>query len=368
MTIRVIMDGQFGSCGKGAVISVLSQLERPQIVVRAGGPQAGHSMLGPCPEGCNGHTEFENARHGMGHWLPVYQHVYKMRQIPAAWHSGATCVIGRGAYVDLDVLEEEIRLINSAMGYAFTLWVDPEAVIVEARHRQAERADSFGINGSTREGVGVARAHHAMRSVTRIGDLIGLAGYEWLQPYIHPTAAHLRNLARAGAAIWIEGTQGYGLSLRASGLYPYVTSADITPMQLLADVGLHFDNAPVETMLLLRTFPIRIAGNSGPLDEIGWDSLPVPPEKPEITTVTLKQRRIGNFDWKQVEQAVDECSPTGLVLTFMDYLKDTDRDDFISMVQDRYDVPVAFVSDGFESLHTVTDGVFSGQVTSDTQG
>lgn len=349
MAISIFMDGQFGSCGKGAVISALSQVNTPQAVVRVGGPQAGHSMIGPCPESCD--RSHPSVGHPRG-----WSHIWKMRQIPAAWHSGALCVIGRGAMIDLEVLENEIVGINSTIGISMRLWVDASATIVEEHHKEMERSDGFGESGSTREGVGAARAELAMRKTRRVRDVV--AEHQWLEDYmVEDSAKMLRSMARSGADIWIEGTQGFGLSLLASGEYPFVTSANITPQQMLADVGLHWDDAEIRTHMLFRTFPIRIAGNSGPLDEIEWDQLPIPPAMPERTTVTNKVRRIGRFDFPMAQRAIDECRPTSAIITFLDYLQEPDRKRFVDDFQEKLQVPVSYASLGFEQLVPVLGGV-----------
>jgi adenylosuccinate synthase len=78
-----------------------------------------------------------------------------------------------------------------------------------------------------------------------------------------------------------------------------------------------------ETILVARTFPIRVAGNSGPLyGEVTWqwmsDKLGKTVE--ERTTVTNKVRRIGRWDPYLFQQAVLLNKPTSIALTFLDYL------------------------------------------------
>lgn len=340
MSVRVILDGQFGSCGKGAFISAALKMgEEPIVVVRAGGPQAGHSMLGPCPTNC---TDGHDA--GM--------HVWKMRQIPCAWHiPGMNVVIARGAMVNLAVLRDEIEGILST-GLPLHLLVDGDAFVVETTHQYREEQMALEA-GSTREGVGIARAATMTREAKRVRDF--LPNNPWLAPYVLAnTASMLRSWSQSGD-VWIEGTQGFGLSLRASGYYPYVTSWDITPQQLLADVGLHWKD-DVRTTMLIRTYPIRIAGNSGPLDEIRWSDVRNPPSQPEITTVTKKQRRIGRFNLAQVLRAIRECRPDELVVTFADYLPELEREPWVNNLAQATGVPVNYVSTGFEKLSRWSNG------------
>ncbi|WP_369676595.1 adenylosuccinate synthetase, partial [Enterococcus faecium] len=57
--------------------------------------------------------------------------------------------------------------------------------------------------------------------------------------------------------IQIEGAQGYSLSIY-NGFYPYTTSRDITPHQVLADTNMPF-GLYVEVYGTMRTFPISVA-------------------------------------------------------------------------------------------------------------
>jgi len=99
-----------------------------------------------------------------------------------------------------------------------------------------------------------------------------------------------------GKDIQIEGTQGYLLSLHHRN-YPQVTSSDCTALDFLTMARI----APwvvrpedLEVWVTYRPFPIRVAGNSGPLTgETTWEQLGL---EPELTTVTKKVRRVGVWD------------------------------------------------------------------------
>jgi len=169
-------------------------------------------------------------------------------------------------------------------------------------------------------------------------------------------SSRLNESADEGLGIIVEGTQGIGLSLHHSECFPYATSRDTTPAAFLSEVGL----SPLlvtEILLVLRTFPIRVAGNSGPLTrEISWEELTrrsgAPEPLVETTTVTNKVRRVGEFDWPQALRAVQISRPTGLVIHGLDYLDFGDRGAqdpselsakskrFISEVESRLGAPV----------------------------
>jgi len=57
-----------------------------------------------------------------------------------------------------------------------------------------------------------------------------------------------------------------------------------------------------EIWVVFRTFPIRVAGNSGPMvSETSWQALNLPEE---MTTVTKRVRRVGGWDAALAYQAL----------------------------------------------------------------
>lgn len=295
MGVRIVMDGQFGSCGKGAMVAWLAAREQNMfLVVRTGGPNAGHSML------------YDGA-------------TFKMRHVPCAWHNPlAVMALGPGAVVDVEhLLHEEIPMVERALGDKLRgrFFVDPMTVVIEPDHRYAETALVMRV-GSTGEGVGAATAERVMRRA-KLADNVSE-----LSPYITDVSELVQEFEHG--PIIIEGTQGYGLSLTRSGFYPFCTSRDITPAQLLNDAAVP-SQFPHEVMLVMRTYPIRVAGNSGPLlGELTWEQLSERTGgyvQPERTTVTNKIRRVGEWDIEWAKRAVQACRPVGIALTFYDYLR-----------------------------------------------
>ena len=88
-----------------------------------------------------------------------------------------------------------------------------------------------------------------------------------------PFSVLLRQHLDAGERLVLEGTQGFGLSLVHSSYYPFVTSRDTTAAAFVSEAG--FSPLDVdEIVLVIRAFPIRVGGNSGPLpNEIDWHTL-----------------------------------------------------------------------------------------------
>lgn len=285
MTSMALVGAQYGSEGKGVIAAGLAPLFK--AAVRTGGPNAGHSFY----------------HHG---------ELYKMRQVPCAWVSPTTRLfLGAGAVLDPELLEAEAERVQRIVV------VDPQAVIITHDLHQQEVTESLREKiGSTTEGVGAAR----IAKIWRNGGVVLAKDYDWKSDYItiDDVAAHLRD----AGSVFLEGTQGSGLSLH-HGHYPFVTSNDTNAAQLAADAGLP-PTAVEHTHLVVRTHPIRVAGNSGPTGglELSWDSLVEAGvvDKPERTTVTNNIRRIFTFDRGDLDRAIMLNDPCGVWVTFGDYI------------------------------------------------
>jgi adenylosuccinate synthase len=125
--------------------------------------------------------------------------------------------------------------------------------------------------GSTGSGTGATVAAR----ISRKTSLLFAKDIPELNPFTAYVPEILRNALDHQERIIIEGTQGFGLSLFHARQYPYTTSRDTTAAAFLAETGLSpFDVDDV--VLTIRAFPIRVAGNSGPLlDEIDWKTVTV---------------------------------------------------------------------------------------------
>lgn len=329
--IQVVVGGQFGSEGKGAVCRWLAMESSPHassypICCRVGGPNAGH-------------TAYDS--HGKE---------WKLQQVPVgALVTDAPLVIGAGSEIDTDILDREILALNDYAGVAPVakrLRIDQSATFMTTEHGRAEmegqahgEAGLTARIGSTGKGVGAARADRVWRKALTMRDVSSSTRSCWrvwkstsvLTVDVIDTAAFMRDQLFLNRTVQVEGTQGYGLGLHTP-YYPFVTSGDCRAVDMLAQAGLSpWEAEETEIWVVFRTHPIRVAGNSGPLKyEIGWDQLPG--VEPERTTVTKKQRRIGLWDGDLARQALDangalsfppfvyRPSPVKVAMLFLDYL------------------------------------------------
>lgn len=282
--LSVVVGGQYGSEGKGAIAGHLTKPQSRQVAcVRVGGPNAGHTVLGTGPEGD--------------------RHPWRLRTIPVAavTNPDATLVIAAGSEIDYSVLQHEAELLED---HGYRIWdrliIDPQATILEPRHIEDETTLNIHQKiGSTGKGIGAARADRIMRSAKIWADMP-----HWHRNTPIPTDEYLQEALKAGHHIVIEGTQGYGLGLHA-GHYPQCTSNDARAIDFLAMAGISPWADYIGTFrayVVARVNPIRVAGNSGPLkDETTWEELGL---EPELTTVTRKVRRVGHWDPELVADAV----------------------------------------------------------------
>jgi adenylosuccinate synthase len=318
--LSVVVDGQFGSCGKGALAGWLSlpvnNPDQSVTVVRVGGPNAGHTVYGPCPD-------FQTSGVGCCDDCDEHGHPWRLRQVPvgAVTHPDSTLVIAAGSEVDYEVLHGEIELLEAAgLKVRDRLRVDTNATVLTPEHRLREiKAELTDRIGSTGKGIGAARADRTMRTAQTVGQKHGYQAPEVWPFAIVDTAELLDQLLRDGAHVIIEGTQGYGLGLHTR-FYPKTTSGDCRAIDFLAQAGINPWNYPPQELafwiwMAIRPNPIRVAGNSGPLKgETTWHTLNLPTEQ---TTVTKKTRRVGAWDGDLVRQAVRANGASRVILALM---------------------------------------------------
>ena len=351
-TLDVVVGAQFGSEAKGHVVEELVRIRKEQnplgllLVIRVAGPNAGHT----------GYDKTGRA--------------WPLRQVPvAAVVEGSVALgIAPGSEIDPDVLFSEIDSLDEAgLLKGKILFISEEATIIDQKHKDRESsADLVGRVGSTGKGIGAARADRVMRKADRLGDREILVARLKSHPRVHLLDSRAWSLwiSQYPSSIIVEGTQGFGLGLRA-GHYPQCTSSDTRAIDFLAMAGVNPWNFSAESLTVwvtARVYPIRVAGNSGQLlSETSWEELGLPQER---TTVTQKVRRVGGPDWELVAQAVRANGPArvAVALTMADQYDNsvegvTDFDSLsekvvtlVHEVEDTVGAPVMMVGTGPKSI------------------
>lgn len=299
--LTVLVGGQYGSEGKGAIAAHVAN--DYQVHVRVGSPNAGHTI-------------YWNGR----------KHV--MQSIPCGWiNPNAIIVIGRGALLNMkQFMKELVHIMQYYPDFLSRLVIDPEAGILDEKFHQEEGGTEGEMHrriGSTGEGVGPARIARLQRDPSKFRQFKDVADeYGLLGCISANTPALLAEMQDGGNNILIEGTQGSALSLLHSH-WPYCTSIDTNAAGIISEVGIA-PSRVTGVLMVCRTYPIRVHGNSGPMTkEIDWSEIrdkngnPITPEK---TTVTKKVRRIAEWDDALFKQSCLLNAPTEIALTFADYV------------------------------------------------
>ena len=298
--LTVLVGGQYGSEGKGAVAAHVAN--EYQVHVRVGSPNAGHTI----------------------YWKGE-KHV--MQSIPCGWiNPDATIIIGRGALLNMkQFMKELVHIMRYYPDFLSRLIVDPEAGILDEKFHEEEGGISGEMHrriGSTGEGVGPARIARLQRDPSKFRQFKDVAEeYGLCECMRSNTPAMIASFQDEGANIMIEGTQGSALSLLHSH-WPYCTSIDTNAAGIISEVGIA-PSRVTNVLMVCRTYPIRVAGNSGPMEnEISWEELSrrIGKEVSERTTVTKKTRRIAEWDHELFEQSCVLNSPTEVALMFADYV------------------------------------------------
>lgn len=307
----LIMDGQWGSCGKGLLSGILALEKNPDAVVCNFGPNAGHTFID------------SKGDKVMTQQLPI-----------GLVNKDALLFIGPGACIDVDILKKEIDKYESEYNIINRLMIHESVAIISQKDKDNEA--KLQKISSTKKGVGSANSKKMMRVsedeepiIARdCSDLLSIATVIDDQTY-HKTLMNCE-------LIQVESAQGFELSLNRSLSYPYTTSKDVTPEQILNDCAIPrrwLDDVYV----VIRTFPIRVGnefdsqgkmvGYSGPvypdMKELSWDDISERAGQPilEKTTVTQKTRRVFSWSEKQFERMLSSIAPVKIMLNYCNYLE-----------------------------------------------
>lgn len=309
--VHCVVDGQFGSTGKGALTAYLADeaIRKRQNfagAIYSGGPNSGH-------------TFYYDNKPRVVKQLPVFSAYTALNNIRVPAYLSA------GAIIDREVLKKEAYEYPN-----IPIFVHPNAAIVTDEDKKAEETGPISLVAGTRSGAGAALIRKIAREPNAIaGNSLGhIASNVVIQDHrIKPE----RN------AFFMEVSQGFSLGIN-SQFYPKVTSRECTVMQGLADARIPPRYLSV-TYMAIRTLPIRVgnidghsSGNWYPdQQELTWDQVGA---TPELTTVTKRVRRIATFS---VEQFIEACyanDPDYVFVSHMDYL---DPVRATSLKEDLYD-------------------------------
>lgn len=312
--VHLVTDLQYGSTGKGLIAGYLAESElKPDVVINANMPNAGHTYID-----------------GVGRkW------VHKVLPNGIVSPNLKAVMIGPGSVFSFDRLIEEIN-DSADLLQGVPIYIHASATVLGSDDADAEKNLVPAI-GSTGQGSAAAM----IRKIQRVNSelviardilpttlLIGKVSVNVVGP------AEWQHYLRMANCILAEAAQGYSLGINQSRFYPFTTSRDCTPARFMADMGIPLPMLK-EVIGTCRTYPIRVAGNSGDCysdqREIRWEDIG---QEAELTTVTKKVRRLFTFSHKQMQDACDECMPDRIFLNFVNYLRPEHVDSMVMSVSD----------------------------------
>lgn len=312
--LHVLVDGQYGSTGKGALAAWIATKAVTQNVPFAGvisnaGPNSGHTfyhddekiVLKQLPT-------FAVMSHLLGRTIPIY--------------------LSAGAIIDPEQLRKEATRYEG-----IPIKVHPNAAVITERDRrsEADAAGTIAAVAGTRSGTGMALARKVMRDPTAIwgNNPMRMPGNVATQttPPFHITDHRY----------FMEISQGFSLGLNQP-FYPKTTSRECTVAQGIADAGLS-PRCLSRVYMTARTYPIRVGNVDGhssgdwypDQEETSWEELGVDAER---TTVTNRIRRVATFSFEQLEDALMANEPDFLFLNFLNYLSADDEEAFVTRMME----------------------------------
>lgn len=301
----VLVDGQFGSTGKGLLAGFLAHVGAGKIthVTTNAGPNSGHTAY--LPDGGKVMTQ----------QIPVASVFLEELGFPV------TTYINAGAVVDEAIFDAELGrygLQNAAV--QARMLIHPIAALITPEDREADKA-TVGTVAGTGKGIGPAIARKALRSGR------GLAR-DVYAPFLPGGAEAFRTWDNfwdwRRDVVFVETAQGFSLGINTAKFHPYTTSRECTVAQALADARIP-PQVLRRTVACFRTYPIRVGntdtGHSGDCyddqKETTWEALGL---EPEITTVTKRVRRVFTWSRSQFRECLAANGPDVIFLNFCNYM------------------------------------------------
>ena len=334
---NVVIDGQFGSTGKGLFSGFLATNANIDIAATNAAPNAGHTYI-------------DNN---------VGKIVCKHLPIAGVLNKRSTIYLCAGAIINPEVLAEEVARLGVDQNRIF---IHPRAAVITANDIEAEKArDSQATSlASTQSGVGKALANKVNRLPGAIAQHIqwskfGLEG-------VNIVKLDLNGAMARGSTVLMEVPQGFDLGINEGLAYPHCTSRSVTVSQAMADADAHPRTLGGVSMTL-RTYPIRVGhlynskgdiiGHSGPFwpdsVETSWDELQI---ERELTTVTKRVRRVATFSMNQYANSCMSIRPDTVFLNFANYMDQPSLDALIMKMWDEYKPSLMYTGHG-PAVHDV---------------
>jgi len=285
MLADIVVDLQYGDCGKGKVTHHLCKTENYTHVIRYNG-------------GCNaGHTIYHNGKRFITH------------HIPAGVFFNIKSIIGPGCVVNPKQFFRELQELNEGGVYTEGLvYIAKNAHVITMEHLEEDGKDTK--IGTTKRGNGPAYRDKYGRTGLRAEDI------PELQPYLVDMYEELHENTE-NPVILFEGAQGFGLDIDW-GDYPYVTSSNcITAAALMNGV-------PPQTVRnvwgVAKIYETYVGTKSFQPDDVVFKKIQEIGQ--EYGATTGRKRQVNWMDLNFLKKAININGVTHLVFNKVDVLED----------------------------------------------
>ena len=317
--VTVTFDTGCGSSGKGQINSSLARRFAPDAVMCNNGTNAGHQVVVNKAD-FTGRVDlalspkiFRLEKEG------VYRATFKVFPASSIVTKKCPILLAPDSGFSIDRFFEELRIIDDPS----RVKVHPRACIVTKS--DMDRASQNKHISGTMSGFGPTQAKKLMRDE----DCDIAMKHPELKPFLADTSEIVQDILLSGGSVLFELPQGFDLSLNHGYEWPKLTSRDITAAVAANSCGVSpkrigkvFGN--------VRPYPIRVGNIEGESSgacydcpELEWSEInrrsgadKFGVDLTEITTVTMRKRRVFEFSDEQIRRACKTNEPDGLFLTF----------------------------------------------------
>ncbi|MFN8532542.1 MAG: adenylosuccinate synthase [Dehalococcoidia bacterium] len=334
MPVMVVVGVHWGDEGKGRVVDLLAR--HCQVVARySGGANAGHTVINDLGE-------------------------FALKLVPSGiFNPDCLCIIGNGAVITPGLLLDEMDSLRARGVSVEQLRISDRAHVVLPYHIAIDAAEerargSFAI-GTTLNGIGPSYGDKTSRDGIRMAEFIRpelfgerlksvlsrknevltkiygaspldfdavyaeqSAYAERLAPYVTDTGSLIRQAAREGRRVLLEGAQATLLDLDI-GTYPFVTSSHPTAAGACLGAGLG-PTAITDVVGVVKAYTTRVGGGPLPTELHGEQGDRLREIGHEYGTRTGRPRRCGWLDAVLGRYGCETNGVTSIAITRLDIL------------------------------------------------
>ena len=285
MIADVIVDLQYGDCGKGKITHYLCSTGKYTHVVRYNG-------------GCNaGHTIYHHGKKFVTH------------HIPAGVFFGVKSIIGPGCVVNPEQFFKEVEELEAGgLEVRSLVKIAKNTHIITRSHLSDDSTDT--TIGTTKRGNGPAYSDKYARTGVRAESVPELQ--EFLVDF-------LEEMHQEGTIALFEGAQGFGLDIDW-GDYPFVTSSHCTV------AGAMLNGLPPRAIRnvwgVAKSYETYVGTKKFQGDDPIFDEICEIGQ--EYGATTGRKRQVNWMNWNLIDKAIKINGVTHLVFNKMDVLREVD--------------------------------------------